>query len=64
MLSRLASGNAKGLRGQIMMQLCKELLGVRNNVTDETLTPREWYDALSITSLEQYLKNENLVFEI
>lgn len=48
MLSQFESGNAEGLRGYIMMQLCKELLGVRNNVTDETLTPQEWYDALSI----------------
>jgi hypothetical protein len=48
MLSQFKSGNAEGLRGHIMMQLCKELLGVRNNVTDETLTPQEWYDALSI----------------
>ena len=48
MLSQFESGNAEGLRGHIMMQLCKELLGVRNNVTDETLTPQEWYGALSI----------------
>lgn len=48
MLSQFKSGNAEGLRGHIMMKLCKELLGVRNNVTDETLTPQEWYDALSI----------------
>ncbi|NLX64816.1 MAG: hypothetical protein GX022_08610 [Clostridiaceae bacterium] len=48
MLSQFKRGNAEGLRGYIMMQLCKELLGVRNNVTDETLTPQEWYDALSI----------------
>ena len=25
-------GNVEGLRGQIMMQLCKELLGARNNI--------------------------------
>jgi len=48
MLSQFESGNAEGLRGHIMMQLCKELLGARNNVTDETLTPQEWYNALSI----------------
>lgn len=48
MLSQFKSGNAEGLRGHIMMQLCKELLGARNNVNDETLTPQEWYDALSI----------------
>ena len=48
MLSQFESGNADGLRGQIMMQLCKELLGIRNNVTDETLSPQEWYENLSI----------------
>ena len=48
MLSQFESGNAEGIREHIMMQLCKELLGVRNNVADETLTPQEWYDALSI----------------
>ena len=48
MLSQFEAGNAEGLRGQIMMRLCKELLGKRNNVTDESLSPQEWYDALSI----------------
>lgn len=48
MLSQFERGNAEGLRGHIMMQLCKELLGVRNNVADDTLTPQEWYEALSI----------------
>ncbi|MDD2211653.1 MAG: DUF5301 domain-containing protein [Clostridia bacterium] len=48
MLTQFEVGNAEGLRGQIMMRLCKELLGKRNNVTDESLSPQEWYDALSI----------------
>lgn len=48
MLSQFETGNAEGLRGQIMMLLCKELLGARNNVTDESLSPQEWYNALSI----------------
>lgn len=48
MLSQFESGNAEGLRGQIMMRLCKELLGARNNVTGETLSPQEWYAALSV----------------
>ncbi|MGI6066444.1 MAG: hypothetical protein ACOYI2_08135 [Bacillota bacterium] len=48
MLSQFEAGNAAGLRGQLMMRLCKELLGVRNNVTDESLSPKEWYEALSI----------------
>jgi len=41
-------GNAGGLRGHIMMILCKELLGVRNNVSDETLSPQEWFSRLQI----------------
>jgi hypothetical protein len=48
MLSQFEAGNAEGLRGQVMMVLCKELLGARNNVTDELLSPQEWYDALDI----------------
>ena len=48
MLTQFETGNAEGLRGQIMMKLCKELLGSRNNVTDQSLSPQEWYDALSI----------------
>lgn len=48
LLSEFAAGNTDGLRGQIMLQLCKDLLGTRNNVTDNTLTPLQWYQALSI----------------
>ena len=48
LLAQFESGNAKGLRGQIVMRLCKELLGAKNNVTDESLSPQEWYDALEI----------------
>ncbi|EHQ89048.1 DUF5301 domain-containing protein [Desulfosporosinus youngiae] len=48
MLTQFEAGNAEGLRGQIMMQLCKELLGKQNNVSDKSLSPQEWYDALSI----------------
>jgi hypothetical protein len=32
MLSQFESGNAEGLRGHIMMQLCKELLSIRQEV--------------------------------
>jgi hypothetical protein len=46
MLSQFEEGNAEGL--YIMMELCKDILGVRNNVSDETLSPWEWYEALSI----------------
>lgn len=48
MLAQFDQGNADGLRGVIMMQLCKELLGLRNNVTDDSLSPMEWYQALDI----------------
>jgi len=48
LLSQFEAGNDEGLRGHIMMRLCKELLGPRNNVTDDSLSPREWYNALSI----------------
>ncbi len=48
MLSQFEAGKAEGLRGVLMMQLCKEFLGVRNNMIGESLTPQEWYDALDI----------------
>ena len=48
MLSQFEADDAEGLRGQAMMVLCKELLGVRNNVADESLSPQQWYNALSI----------------
>lgn len=48
LLSQFKLGNADGLRGQLMMRLCKELLGVRNNVSDVTLSPQEWYSQLQV----------------
>lgn len=49
MLQEFKNGKAKNdLRGQIMMRLCKELLGPKNNVTDESLPPIEWYSKLDI----------------
>ena len=57
MLSQFESGNAEGLRGDVMMILCKELLGPRSNVKDQSLSPQEWYkalDILSITDLPHY----------
>lgn len=48
MLDQFEKGHAEGLRGVIMMQLCKELLDLRNNVTDDTLSPMEWYRSLDI----------------
>ncbi|MEL7567416.1 MAG: M56 family metallopeptidase [Dehalobacterium sp.] len=48
MLAQFEAGKDEGLRGHLMMRLCKELLGARNNVTDESLSPKEWYAALSL----------------
>lgn len=48
MLAQFKNGNADGLRGHLMMRLCKSLLGVRNNVTDNSLSPQAWFDALSV----------------
>lgn len=48
MLSQFEDGTAEGLRGHIMMRLCEELLGVRNNVSGDSLSPQEWYEALDI----------------
>jgi len=31
-----------------MMKLCKELLGEKNTVTDERLSPLDWYSRLNI----------------
>lgn len=47
LLSQFEKGGCDDLKGHIMMALCKEFLGARYNVTDETLTPQEWYQALS-----------------
>lgn len=49
MIAEFKKGNVgNDLRGQIMMRLCKELLGVRNDVSDTTLLPNEWFKKLSI----------------
>lgn len=48
MLSQFKNNNADGLRGYIIMQACKELLGERNNVSDEIVDPQKWYEALNI----------------
>ncbi len=50
LISQFEAGNSDGLRGQIMMRMCKEMLGAQNNVTDESLSPQEWYEQLSIIS--------------
>jgi len=48
MLSQFEEGNAEGLRGQLLMRICKELLGQKNNVTDESLSPMQWYEQLEV----------------
>lgn len=71
LLSQFEKGDSNGLRGHIMMQLCKDLLGDGNNVGDKTLSPQEWYNALLIikeTKLPdfKYLGNnpiEKLVYD-
>ncbi len=40
------NSNNNDLRAHIMMALMKDLLGDRNNVTDESLSPQEWYAQL------------------
>ncbi len=50
LLSEFEAGNSDGLRGQIMMRMCKSILGPSNNVTDESLSPQEWYRQLSVIS--------------
>lgn len=50
LLSQFEAGNSGGLRGHIMMRICKDMLGVQNNVTDESLSPQEWYRQLAIIS--------------
>lgn len=49
MLGQFQKGSVKNdLRGQIMMRLCKDLLGPKNNVTNESLLPLEWYSELEL----------------
>jgi len=47
LLAQFEKGGQNGLKGHIMMALCKELLGDRNNVTEVYRSPQEWYQALS-----------------
>lgn len=47
MLSLFEKGEGKGLKGHIMMSLCIDLLGDRNNVAEGLYTsPEEWYSKL------------------
>lgn len=48
MLSLFQQGKAKGLKSHIMMELCIDLLGDRNNVKQGSYnSPEEWYAKLS-----------------
>jgi len=49
LLGEFERGDNSGLRGHIMMALCKDLLGYRNKVTDKSLSPQEWYERFSQT---------------
>ncbi|AOT69295.1 M56 family metallopeptidase [Geosporobacter ferrireducens] len=65
------SSNHNGLRDHIIMALCKDLLGHRNNVTDESLSPQDWFSELSPyaeTKLPDFKENfsneiEQLVYD-
>ena len=48
MLSCFKENNAQGLKGHIMMSLCKEILGDRNNIREgDYQSPEEWYSKLA-----------------
>ena len=47
LLLQFEKGGNNDLKGYIMMTLCKDLLGDRNNVTDESLSPQNWFSQLS-----------------
>jgi len=63
--------NNNDLRGHIMMALCKELLGDRNNVTDESLSPQDWvlqlkpYEEIELSDFHANVsdKIEQLVYD-
>jgi len=49
MLSQFAEGKADGLKAHIMMSLCKDILGDRNNVAEGSYSsPMEWYQKLAL----------------
>ncbi len=58
LLSQFEKGGSNDLRGHIMMRLCKDLLGNRQNKSDESLLPQEWFSQLVIheeTRLPDYV---------
>ena len=47
MLSKFAEGKADGLKAHIMMSLCQDILGDKNNVAEGSYSsPTEWYQRL------------------
>jgi len=49
LLSQFEQNQSGGLRGHVIMALCKDMLGARDNVTTTTLSPNEWYEMLELT---------------
>ncbi len=47
LLAQFEKGSDNSLKGYIMMALCKDLLGDRNNVTDQSLPPQDWFARLA-----------------
>lgn len=46
MLSQFSVGNAKGLRGAVMVRLCQDILGPRATWSANAASPQEWYWSL------------------
>ncbi len=47
LLTQFENNNNNGLREYIIMSLCKDILGDRNNVKDESLSPQAWFSQFS-----------------
>lgn len=47
LLKQFEKSGSNDLKGYIIMVLCKDLLGDRNNVTDDSLPPQDWFAKLS-----------------
>ena len=49
LLEQFDIGNVgEGLKGTIITKLCRDMLGPRDNVIEENISPREWYNKLNI----------------
>jgi hypothetical protein len=63
MLSQFEQNKAEGLKAHIMMELCKEILGNRNNVQEGSYSsPEQWYQKLepySLIRLPDYIPQIN-----